>query len=79
MDKLDKKFENLSPTDKVGLLTASSDAAHQYEILALFHTQRLCIECGRQTQIGDRQMVPLDGEWPTRYLNLWKCRECEDD
>ncbi len=76
MDKLKKKFENLSPTDKVKLLEASSDTSRLYEVLALFHNQRLCIECGKQTQIGDRQMTAFDGEWPTRYLNLWKCRGC---
>ena len=79
MDKLEKKFDNLDPAGKIKLLKASSDTPHQYKVLALFHNQKLCIECGRQTQIGDRQMIAIDGDWPTKYVNLWECKECKSD
>lgn len=75
-DRLEEKFDNLSPTDKVKLLKASSDTSYQYKVLALFHNKKLCIECGAQPQIGARRMIAIDGDWPTRYLNLWFHREC---
>lgn len=70
-------FDNLGPATKIKLLKESAKSLPDYyRVLTLFHNQKLCIECGRQTQIGSRQMIAVDGEWPTKYLNLWRCVEC---
>lgn len=76
MDKLEEKFENLSPMGKVDLLKASLNTSYRHKVLTLFHNKKLCIECGKQPSIGNRLMIPIDGEWPTNYFNLWKCKEC---
>lgn len=76
MDKLEEKFDNLNPTAKVDLLKVSQSTPYYYEILTLFHNRKLCIRCGELPSIGDRYMIPIDGEWPTRYFNLWVHKEC---
>ena len=74
MDKLEKKFDNLVPTDKVKLL--STTGQYRPRILQLFHEKELCIKCGVPTVVGDRMMIAVDGSWPEEYFNLWEHKKC---
>ena len=78
-NKLEEKFDNLTPSGKVDLLKSSAGTQYECKVLTLFHNQKLCIVCGKPTQIGLRQMIAIDGEWPTRYFNLWRHKECKID